>query len=68
MKRIVEAVFVGQNGSLGYVHGKSYVLELEYFRGVTSMTMWSLSPSGRPCEYSSFLTFLDNWTNIKKVK
>lgn len=56
------AKFVGQDGSLGYKTGKYYHLTLRAEKEkiwITRKDEW-----GGSCEYSSFIKFLENWTDI----
>lgn len=65
-KKRVKATFIGQDGSLGYVNGKDYVLTIRmaddlYPAG--SIFISEINGDGG-CIYGSMIAFLDNWTNI----
>ena len=59
---MISAVFIGTNGSLGYIEGKRYELFL------TSKDVIKRQDGSGVCEYSSILTFIQNWTDIKEVQ
>jgi len=58
----IEATFIGEN-SLGYEKGKTYRL---YISGLRNIVIKKINGSGI-CPYVSIITFLDNWSNIKKL-
>lgn len=65
MKGLFKAKFIGKN-SLGYVHGKTYLL---YAHPITIFELirgWQViisraDGSGGYCPYSSLVAFLNNW-------
>ena len=61
----INAQFKGKN-SLGYVQGKTYILLLSHSNIVPTIYIIRYDETG-PCEYSSIVAFLNNWTNIKSV-
>jgi hypothetical protein len=62
----VKAVFKGQNGSCGYETNKEYILVVGSL-GVTSKISIHKSDGSGPNNYSSILTFLDNWDNVRVI-
>ena len=72
---IITATFKGQNGSLGYKTGKEYklrVINTQRNRRVNSpepvqVEIQDMSNKASNCGYSSMITFLQNWTNVKDV-
>ena len=70
-KKIIKAIFKGQDGSCGYRTNREYIL-----------TIWHHSESGhrniaieladKPdenyCEYESIVSFLNNWDKITVLK
>jgi hypothetical protein len=64
--KTIKAIFKGANGSLGYITGKEYTLTLkEFVRG--GIWICNQETGKQVCEYSNFMNFLDNWTNIKEI-
>jgi hypothetical protein len=65
----ITAVFQGQNGSLGYEHGKEYQLMIGVSRD--KIIIERLNNQERTmegfCEYGSIMSFLDNWDSIKAI-
>lgn len=63
--KIITAVFKGQNGSCGYYTNRTYALKIQEL----SNSNIQIEPTGNngevPVEYTSIITFLDNWTNVK---
>jgi len=60
----IEATFIGEN-SLGYETGKTYRLYVSEFRHI-AINRTDKEKTGF-CHYSSIITFLKNWSNIKRV-
>ncbi len=66
--KIVKAIFIGQNGSLGYKTNVQYTIDIK-----VKSDLIIIVDVNRPmhvtnkCEYSSMLTFLDNWDCIRVV-
>lgn len=63
---LVEAVFVGTDGSLGLRHGRSYSIRItENCDGSITIGWltydWLDGWMIRACEYSSWDTFYENW-------
>lgn len=56
---LVNATFIGKDGSMGYVKGQRYQLLINRKR------IRPVFPKGpRPCPYSSVESFLANWDDI----
>lgn len=68
---IITATFIGQDGSLGYKTHKEYKLRLTHRVTIHGSDIRIEDTSGKnpaqPCEYSTMLTFLQNWENVKDV-
>lgn len=65
---IIQATFIGENGSLGYKFGQKYNLAFLVLDGKPVVFDTNHSENGTYlCPYSSFDTLLDNWTDISKV-
>ncbi len=66
MKKI-KATFIGQDGNLGYEHGKEYELHIEALRWHpgSSMRIYCLANREGTCPYRNIETFLENWTHIE---
>jgi len=63
----VKATFIGKDGSRGFVKGKEYTLKLSKYP--TDGSLLADDTNGVSyCEYSSFITFLNNWENVRTVK
>ena len=62
MKKII-AHFIGKEGSLGFIHKKTYVLILEESNNEIHIS----TKEGLNCTYGSFTKFLDNWTDISTI-
>ncbi len=65
-KKKISAIFIGKNGSLGYVKNQRYELVVgSPFKNLSSIEIRDENRGVESvCEYSSFFTFLDNWENI----
>ena len=62
----IRAQFIGTNGSLGYETDRVYTLHIESnCSGITIMR--KLDHEGL-CVYSNIDRFLENWTNVSKIK
>lgn len=67
--KIIEATFTGQNGSLNYIKGRRYVLQV--FCPIVDNNPIVIKPipfaatDAKVCLYSNFETFLCNWDEIK---
>jgi hypothetical protein len=57
---IVLAKFIGENGSMGYIKNKQYLLRVS-----NDNTITRLDGTGK-CQYESVVAFLNNWSNIVK--
>jgi hypothetical protein len=57
---LIKAVFVGEN-SLGYIKGRTYILQLKK----NGMEVKRVDGSGE-CVYGSIFSFLNNWDKISK--
>ena len=64
----ITAVFKGQNGSLGYVTGKKYVLTLK--QHIKSQAIWIVRQEDGhgECMYAHTIAFFENWTNVETDK
>jgi hypothetical protein len=65
--RIINAVFSGQDGSLGYKNGKMYTLLLNVYPADKSILVREVTGKCGGCEYSSEKTFLTNWLIGRRV-
>lgn len=61
----IVAVFIGENGSLGYQKGFSYRLTLN--SDDAKLIIKRMSDGYGDCEYTNIHTFLENWANIVKL-
>jgi len=57
------AKFIGRDGSLGYRKHRYYYLNLNTNENKICI-MKKDELENKTCEYSSFIKFLENWTNI----
>lgn len=64
-KIIARAVFKGSDGSCGYNLGKEYILEIVHSRN-RNIQISLFGNIGGHCDYSSLITFLKNWDNIRE--
>lgn len=69
---IVKAIFKGQDGSCGFKTGREYTLqithEIKRYLSIESINPpQSIGLETHYCDYSSVISFLDNWDNIRKV-
>ena len=68
---LVRMYFTGEDGSMGYHNGKQYALEIYdtnlLSKALDHYSLWivDLNAEGRPCPYSSVVTFLMNWSDQK---
>lgn len=62
--KAIKAKFVGNNGSVGYEHGKNYVLLIHQGREGTISIERALIAGGY-CAYGSLISFLNNWDEIE---
>lgn len=63
---IISAKFIGADGSCGYKHGQSYVLNIhDIAEGINSpqISIERRDGDGK-VEYSNVLTFLQNWADV----
>lgn len=58
---IIQAVFTGQDGSMGYEKGRTYTLKV---RSVQGVSVQRLDGTGK-CPYQSLSAFLANWDQVK---
>lgn len=60
---LINAKFIGENGSLGYIHGKVYNLAIDkntiYLNGKNN---------NHECPYQTIESFLKNWDVINQCK
>lgn len=62
----VKATFKGKNGSMGFQSGTEYILKLSK---KTDGELLANEINGiGSCDYSSFITFLNNWGKITSFK
>lgn len=63
---IIEATYMGEDGSLGYQTGRRYRLKIE--EGSAMQGEYPLViVSPHPCPYGSLDAFLRNWNSIERV-
>lgn len=62
--KTIKATFIGEDGSLGYVHGKEYELDFKQ-RHTLDIIIHDKSGEAQPCEYANINKFFENWSNIK---
>lgn len=72
-KVLIVATFIGAHQSLGYEHGKKYLLNLKTADGsnpeVKAGTVYiSRTDKSGKCEYSNLQKFFDNWENASNGK
>jgi hypothetical protein len=60
--------FKGQDGSMGYVHGREYDLEVELGGFWPYMIYPQRSSGADPCAYESKQKFEENWIRTYKYK
>ncbi len=60
----ITAKFIGKDDSLGYKKDKKYKLNITHYPD-KHITIRRYDDGLGVCEYTSVLTFLDNWDNIK---
>jgi len=65
-KVIVKAIFKGQDGSCGYKHNSEYELTMWQHNNVIEIERYN-DDNGN-CEYSTVLTFFDNWDCVRVIK
>lgn len=63
MKKVT-ATFTGKNGSRGFITGNTYTLLIHHLGDTSSLEIVREDGQG-DCEYSSIITFLNNWTDIQ---
>lgn len=63
----IKATFKGEDGSLGYRFGESYLLKLTQPRQLYGAKIQIECIGHEPCIYSTLNKFLDNWTHVRKV-
>lgn len=63
--KTIKAIFKGADNSLGYKTDKEYTLIIHH--KIDSFILIEDVKGSRRCEYSSILTFLDNWDDIRLV-
>lgn len=61
----VKAIFKGQNESMGYLTNHEYVLQIE--EGERKSIRIHTRAGNGECQYSSILTFLQNWDCIRNI-
>ncbi len=63
-KKKIKAVFKGKDGSCGYKTGMEYTLNLKHKLGA-NIEISKTDICANVVEYSSMITFLNNWDNIR---
>lgn len=63
---LVDATFIGKDGSMGYKKGQRYQLLVsrKRIRPILPNAMLSKRARPRPCPYNSIESFLKNWSDI----
>lgn len=64
MRKVVRAIFRGQDGSLGYEKNKEYTIAVSQETGKNIKIERYADATGQ-CEYSNVNLFLENWDNIR---
>lgn len=64
-QKIITAVFKGQNGSCGYHTNKEYALKIRELPNCNIHIELAGENEQNVVEYSTIITFLDNWSEIK---
>lgn len=64
----IKAIFRGKNGSCGFVVNTQYYLSIAIIKGLIVVESMPTNVNlANKCEYSSMLTFLDNWDCVRVV-
>jgi len=63
----VKATFKGKNGSMGFETGKQYTLNLNKDKD-GGISIYDINDMSHFCDYTSFITFLNNWENVSSYK
>jgi hypothetical protein len=63
----INAMFAGQNGSLGFKTGREYELRFTIFKNGPQLEIHSHALD-QTVKYSSVIKFFDNWTNINTLE
>lgn len=70
-RKIVSAVFTGENGSLGYFRGYKYTLVITRYGGDARIKIHRDGVTEKTkkgfCIYSSIIEFLSNWSEINVI-
>lgn len=66
--KVIKAVFIGHDGSLGYSRGKEYLLIIHQKKSNGNICIMRKETKDGECEYSSLVNFLNNWDNINSIK
>jgi len=64
IKFMVSAVFLGRDGSCGYVHGATYRLTVWQYKSHEVLLEIKRLDGGGACDYTSMKTFLKNWEKV----
>jgi len=65
----VKATFKGKDGSMGFITGKEYTLKLDAWNLMdNSLSIYDINNMNHYCEYTSFITFLNNWRDVSSVE
>jgi hypothetical protein len=62
----IKAIFRGANLSCGYETNKEYTLVIRH-SSFANISIKQPNGDGK-CEYSSAISFLDNWDNVRNTK
>lgn len=65
-KKLIKAIFIGQDGSLGYRHEMQYTLHI-HSHANGYICIWRAKDEEGYCDYESISAFLNNWDNILNV-
>ena len=57
----IQMMFIGQNGSMGYINGKVYDISLSTSDGM----IWLNCKGHLDCPYQSISSLLKNWKEVK---
>lgn len=57
---LIKATFKGQDGSLGFVYGKEYIII------VKGLKIINAANTKQVCQYKNIETFLNNWDNVQR--
>lgn len=67
MKKVIIARFIGADKSLGFINDKIYILEMNIVKPNNLIRVETYNAKRLVCEYSTAITFLNNWDEIVNV-